>query len=104
MSVKIDKSLRLCTEKATGDQYAVKIVSKRHRPMREVSILQLCQGHPNIVTLHEVLNDEVMYINLCEVINNEVIYINICEVINDELMSLSMMRYVNVYYTSSFMM
>ena len=60
MSVTVDKSLRLCTEKATGDQYAVKIVSKRHRPMREVSILQLCQGHPNIVTLHEVLNDEVM--------------------------------------------
>ena len=27
--------------------------------MREISILQLCQGHPNIVHLHEVLNDEV---------------------------------------------
>ena len=52
-------SPRLCTEKVTGDQYAVKIVSKRHRPMREVSILQLCQGHPNIVHLHEVLSDEV---------------------------------------------
>lgn len=49
----------LCTEKATGDQYAVKIVSQRHRPTREVNILQLCQGHPNIVHVHEVLSDEV---------------------------------------------
>jgi ribosomal protein S6 kinase alpha-5 len=68
VSVKIDKSLRLCTEKATGDQYAVKIVSKRHRPMREVSILQLCQGHPNIVTLHEVLNDELHIYLVMEVL------------------------------------
>ena len=50
---------RLCTEKATGQRYAVKIVSQRHRPTREVSILQLCQGHPNVVHLHEVLSDEV---------------------------------------------
>ena len=27
---------------------------------REVSILKLCQGHPNIVHLHEVYNDEVV--------------------------------------------
>ena len=50
---------RVCTDRATGECYAVKIVSQRHRPTREVSILQMCQGHPNIVRLHEVLSDKV---------------------------------------------
>lgn len=59
---------RLCTEKATGDQYAVKIVSQRHRPTREVNILQLCQGHPNIVHVHEVLSDELHVYIVMEVL------------------------------------
>lgn len=59
---------RLCTERATGEQCAVKIVSKRHHPTREVSILQLCQGHPNIVHLHEVLNDELHIYIVMEVL------------------------------------
>ena len=31
----------------------------RSNPAREVEMLRLCQGHPNIVELHEVLQDEV---------------------------------------------
>ncbi len=31
----------------------------RYDPTREISILRLCQGHPNIVRLHEVHRDEV---------------------------------------------
>ena len=29
--------------------------------MREVAILQQCQGHPNIIHLHEVIQDQVSY-------------------------------------------
>ncbi|KAL5463905.1 hypothetical protein EMCRGX_G032854 [Ephydatia muelleri] len=52
-------TVKLCIEKRTGTKYAVKIVSKRCNSTREVSILKLCQGHPNIVHLHEVYNDEL---------------------------------------------
>ena len=31
----------------------------RYNPSREVSILRLCQGHPNIIRLHEVYTDEL---------------------------------------------
>ena len=50
----------VCVERSTGQEYAVKIVSRRHNPTREVTILQQCQGHPNIVQLHEVIQDPVM--------------------------------------------
>ena len=42
-----------------GNEYAVKIVSNRNHPNREVQILKLCQGHPNIVKLIDVQKDEV---------------------------------------------
>ena len=35
------------------------ILSTRYNPSREVSILRLCQGHPNIIRLHEVYTDEL---------------------------------------------
>ena len=37
----------------------MKIVSRRVDSSREVKLLRLCQGHPNIVQLHEVHHDEV---------------------------------------------
>ena len=39
--------------------YAVKIVSRKTDCNREVNLLRLCQGHPNIVTMHDVFHDEV---------------------------------------------
>ena len=36
-------------------EYAVKIVSLRVDCTREVELLKLCQGHPNIVKLIEVI-------------------------------------------------
>ncbi|XP_041353534.1 ribosomal protein S6 kinase alpha-5-like [Gigantopelta aegis] len=49
---------RKCRNKLTNIQYAVKIVSRRIDCTREVSLLRLCQGHPNIVTMFEVFHDE----------------------------------------------
>jgi serine/threonine protein kinase len=46
-------------EKATGKEYAVKIVSRKIDSAREISLLRLCQGHPNIVNLYNVYHDEV---------------------------------------------
>lgn len=48
-----------CIHKETGAEYAVKIVSNRNHPQREVQILRMCQGHPNIVKLVDVQKDEL---------------------------------------------
>uniref|UniRef100_A0A3Q2DKR2 Ribosomal protein S6 kinase n=1 Tax=Cyprinodon variegatus TaxID=28743 RepID=A0A3Q2DKR2_CYPVA len=52
---------RRCTHKKTGQQYAVKIVSKRMeaQTQREIAALKLCDGHPNIVKLHEIYHDQL---------------------------------------------
>ncbi|OWF40715.1 ribosomal protein S6 kinase alpha-5-like [Mizuhopecten yessoensis] len=49
---------RECYHKKLGTKYAVKIVSKRVDCSREVRLLKLCQGHPNIVDFIEVHQDE----------------------------------------------
>ncbi|KAG7261206.1 hypothetical protein CRUP_011788 [Coryphaenoides rupestris] len=51
---------RRCTHKKTGHKYAVKIVSKRMeaQTQKEIAALKLCDGHPNIVKLHEVCHDQ----------------------------------------------
>uniref|UniRef100_A0A8C2ZR67 Ribosomal protein S6 kinase n=1 Tax=Cyclopterus lumpus TaxID=8103 RepID=A0A8C2ZR67_CYCLU len=52
---------RRCTHKKTGQKYAVKIVSKRMeaQTQREMAALKLCDGHPNIVKLHEIYHDQL---------------------------------------------
>lgn len=52
---------RRCIEKSTGKEYAVKIVTRKIDSTREINLLKLCQGHPNIVQLHQVFYDEVMH-------------------------------------------
>uniref|UniRef100_A0A9J7Y4Z8 Ribosomal protein S6 kinase n=1 Tax=Cyprinus carpio carpio TaxID=630221 RepID=A0A9J7Y4Z8_CYPCA len=52
---------RQCTHKKTGQKYAVKIVSKRMeaQTQKEIAALKLCDGHPNIVKLHEIYHDQL---------------------------------------------
>ncbi|XP_066280404.1 ribosomal protein S6 kinase alpha-5-like [Branchiostoma lanceolatum] len=51
---------RRCRSKKTGEDYAVKIVSRRAVGVaREIQCLQQCQGHPNIVKLVDVFHDQV---------------------------------------------
>lgn len=50
---------RRCVHKTTEQEFAVKIVSRRIDCTREINLLRACQGHPNIVRLHEVFYDEV---------------------------------------------
>ncbi|XP_046400105.1 ribosomal protein S6 kinase alpha-5 isoform X2 [Ischnura elegans] len=50
---------RRCTHRQTGQEYAVKVVSRRVDVNQEINLLRACQGHPNIVQLHEVFHDEV---------------------------------------------
>ncbi|CAH1791260.1 unnamed protein product [Owenia fusiformis] len=50
---------RKCRHKRTGVEYAVKIISRRINCQQEISLLRMCQGHPNIVKLHEVYHDEL---------------------------------------------
>lgn len=45
-------------DKNTRQRYAVKIVYAKHDVSHEVDALRACQGHPNIVSLHEVVKDE----------------------------------------------
>ncbi|XP_069771998.1 ribosomal protein S6 kinase alpha-5 isoform X2 [Narcine bancroftii] len=52
---------RRCHNKKTGQEFAVKIVSKRMEvnTQREIAALKLCEGHPNIVKLHDVYHDQL---------------------------------------------
>lgn len=50
---------RKCVEKSSGTMYAVKIVSRKIDCTQEINLLRACQGHPNIVNLHDVYYDEV---------------------------------------------
>ncbi|XP_077283659.1 ribosomal protein S6 kinase alpha-5-like [Arctopsyche grandis] len=50
---------RKCVHKVTRKQYAVKIISRKIDCSQEVSLLKKSQNHPNIVTLHEVYEDEL---------------------------------------------
>ena len=50
---------RRCVHKTTEQEFAVKIVSRRIDCTREINLLRACQGHTNIVRLHEVFYDEV---------------------------------------------
>ncbi|XP_056623812.1 ribosomal protein S6 kinase alpha-5 isoform X2 [Triplophysa dalaica] len=52
---------RKCTHKNTRQNYAVKIVSKRMEALtqKEIAALKLCDGHPNIVKLHEIYHDQL---------------------------------------------
>jgi len=49
---------RRCTNIATKQEYAVKIISRRVDASQEVRLLEACQGHPGIVTLVEVMMDQ----------------------------------------------
>ncbi len=49
---------RRCIHKTSGQEYAVKIVSRRVDCSQEINLLRACQGHPNIVRLHDVCYDE----------------------------------------------
>ncbi|XP_075782835.1 ribosomal protein S6 kinase alpha-5 isoform X2 [Pelodiscus sinensis] len=52
---------RKCSHKKTSQEYAVKIISKRMEAntQREITALKLCEGHPNVVKLHEVYHDQL---------------------------------------------
>ncbi|XP_074646611.1 ribosomal protein S6 kinase alpha-5-like isoform X2 [Tubulanus polymorphus] len=50
---------RKCIHRQTKKEYAVKIVSRRIDCQREIQLLRMCQGHPNIVQLQEVYHDEL---------------------------------------------
>lgn len=52
---------RKCRHKQTGQEYAVKIISRRMESstQREVAALRQCERHPNIVRLCEVFQDQL---------------------------------------------
>lgn len=59
INIEVPIFYRKCRHKQTRNEYAVKIVSRRLECNREVQLLRLCQGHPNIVKIHDVFHDEV---------------------------------------------
>ncbi|XP_060808068.1 ribosomal protein S6 kinase alpha-4 isoform X2 [Amyelois transitella] len=49
---------RKCIHRATGKEYAVKIISTQKKDVKqEIELLKACQGSPFIITLHEVFQD-----------------------------------------------
>lgn len=64
--VGISSIVRRCVSKDTGQEYAVKIIDisgekaedfhadqTKHETIREINILKMCDGHPNIINLHD---------------------------------------------------
>ncbi|XP_050517014.1 ribosomal protein S6 kinase alpha-5-like isoform X1 [Diabrotica virgifera virgifera] len=49
---------RKCVNRQTDKEYAVKIVSRARDCTQEINLLRACQGNPNIVTLHDVVQDD----------------------------------------------
>jgi len=49
---------RRCVNIKTEQEYAVKIISRKVNSMQEIRLLQICQGHPGIVSIVEVMEDE----------------------------------------------
>ncbi|GJQ67775.1 JIL-1 [Trypoxylus dichotomus] len=60
---------RRCIHKHTGKEYAVKIVSRKTDCTQEINLLRACQGHPNIVNLHDVIIDEIHTYLVLELLN-----------------------------------
>uniref|UniRef100_A0A8C2VFF1 Ribosomal protein S6 kinase n=1 Tax=Chinchilla lanigera TaxID=34839 RepID=A0A8C2VFF1_CHILA len=54
---------RKCIHKKSNQAFAVKIISKRMEAntQKEITALKLCEGHPNIVKLHEIFHDQVAH-------------------------------------------
>ena len=52
---------RRCTLKETGQDFAVKIISRRVDCSSEIELLSRCQGHPNVVKLIEVIQVRIVY-------------------------------------------
>uniref|UniRef100_A0A5F8GL99 Ribosomal protein S6 kinase A4 n=1 Tax=Monodelphis domestica TaxID=13616 RepID=A0A5F8GL99_MONDO len=51
---------RRCRQRQSGQEFAVKILSRRleMNTQREIAALRLCQSHPNVVKLQEVHHDQ----------------------------------------------
>uniref|UniRef100_A0A8B9WTH1 Ribosomal protein S6 kinase n=1 Tax=Bos mutus grunniens TaxID=30521 RepID=A0A8B9WTH1_BOSMU len=62
---------RKCIHKKSNQAFAVKIISKRMEAstQKEVTALRLCEGHPNIVKLHEVFHDQLHTFLVMELLN-----------------------------------
>ncbi|EGT54219.1 CBN-RSKN-2 protein [Caenorhabditis brenneri] len=62
--------VRRCERVADGAQFAVKIVSQRFavQAQREARILEMVQGHPNIVQLHDVHSDPLHFYLVMELL------------------------------------
>ena len=48
-----------CVHRQSGKEFAVKTMTKRCDHSLEIQTLRLCQGHPNVVRLMEVLEDQL---------------------------------------------
>ncbi|XP_065728079.1 ribosomal protein S6 kinase alpha-5 isoform X7 [Phocoena phocoena] len=62
---------RKCINKKSNQAFAVKIISKRleANTQKEITALKLCEGHPNIVKLHEVFHDQLHTFLVMELLN-----------------------------------
>lgn len=60
---------RRCVHKHTSKEYAVKIVSRKTDCTQEINLLRACQGHPNIVNLHDVIIDDLHTYLVLELLN-----------------------------------
>ena len=62
--------VKRCVHKETGKEYAVKIMKRDCQvTRREIDMLRRCQGHPNIVRLFDVYQDQYNSYLVCELLS-----------------------------------
>ncbi|KAL3284974.1 hypothetical protein HHI36_019103 [Cryptolaemus montrouzieri] len=75
---------RRCVHKGTGREYAVKIVDRQRDCTQEVNLLRACQGHANIVTLHEFIQDDRYSYLVLEYLKGGELFERIRKIVNSQ--------------------
>ncbi|WAR01278.1 MAPK5-like protein [Mya arenaria] len=57
----ISGPVRPCRKKKTGKRYALKCLPDTHKSQTEVNLHLMCNGHPNIVQVHDVYANDIQF-------------------------------------------
>lgn len=99
--------VRRCVEKATGKEYACKIVEfndesedERAATLREIQILKLVGGHPNIIDIVVSFETPIYVFIVMELCPNGELFDHLTKVVRLSGLSLLIFFYFNIFLFS----